>query len=123
MGNNVLIAILGLLFFFSVINKTINERDKDAAVSTYGYVKYTYARDIARDGINIALKYMADSGTGKLAYPDSVLTGTIEGGSYSVNDVVNVDTVWLTSRSNFEDTVYKIKSKLFRTPKPFPTTG
>lgn len=122
MGNNVLLAILGLVVFFSIITRTMNEREKGAAENTYGYVKYTHARDVSRSAINVALRFMADSGSGLIGGGGS-LTGTLDGGSYAVNGTVAGDTVRLTSRATYNDTLYTIKTKLYRFPKPFPTVG
>ncbi len=117
MGSNSIFGVLALMFFFTVINSSMNERDKHAADDTYGYIKYTYAREIARSAINIALKKVSDSVSIKSVY------GKLDGGTYTVS-ISKVEPVMdISSHAMFNDTNYKIQAKLLVYPKPFPTVG
>ncbi|MDI6766357.1 MAG: hypothetical protein QME52_05995 [Bacteroidota bacterium] len=114
MGSNSIFGVLALMFFFTVINSSMNERDKHAADETYGYIKYTYAREIARSAINIALKKVSDSVSIKS------VSGKLDGGTYTVS-ISKVDSFMdLTSTAKFNDTIYNIQTKLLVFSKPFP---
>lgn len=95
----------------------MNERDKHAADDTYGYIKYSNAREIARSAINIALRKVSDSTSTVF---DS---GQLDGGTYSVS-LSRVDSFMdVTSIARFSDTTYRILSHLLVYPKPFPEVG
>jgi hypothetical protein len=132
MGNNAIFGVLGLMFLFYVINSTINERDKQGADVTYGYVKYTHARDISRNGINLALKVFADSipvgsapvGADTLTFVgDTVINGDYDGGHCVVNAYINGNIAYVRSRAKYEDSVYLVKTKMDRVPGDFPSIG
>lgn len=114
MGSNSIFGVLALMVFFGLINSSLNERDRRAADDTYGYIKYTTAHEIARSGINIALKRVADSST------VTNVVGVLDGGSYNVSLTRINDTLNIVSSARFSDTTYRIISKLIVYSKPFP---
>lgn len=120
------------MFLFYVINSTINERDKQGADVSYGYVKYTHARDISRNGINLALKVFADSipvgsapvGGDTVGFAgDTVIDGNYDGGHCLVRAYINHDTAYIRSWGTYEDSLYKIKTRMNRVPADFPSIG
>ncbi len=114
MGSNSIFGVLALMVFFGLINSSLNERDRRAEDDTYGYIKYTTAREIARSGINVALKKLSDSSS------IASVTGSLDGGTYTVS-LTRVDTIMnITSVARFNDTSYRISSRLLVYPKPFP---
>src|ERR1041385_5468625 len=80
MGNYALIVVLGLAIIFTIINSTLNRRDREAYESTYGHVKYLEARDIARSSIQITFRKIDTmSVVSPSVFP---ITGNLDGGSY-----------------------------------------
>lgn len=117
MGNQLLITVLALSVFFGIINAALNNREKSAALNTYGYVKYTAARDIARNGIHISLKNRERNGVFNVS-------GSLDGGSYTVTAAqINDSTYRMNSLGRFQDTLYRIKTTVVMFPKPFPDVG
>ncbi|MBI5020281.1 MAG: hypothetical protein HZB59_02500 [Ignavibacteriales bacterium] len=114
MGSNSFLGVLTLLIFFGLINSSLNERNRRASDDTYGYIKITTAREIGRSSINIALKKLSDSSS------ITSVSGTLDGGSYIVS-LTRADSIMnITSTSRFNDSTYRIISKLLVYPKPFP---
>ncbi|HZY09724.1 MAG TPA: hypothetical protein VFF29_01075 [Bacteroidota bacterium] len=116
MGSQSMVTVLGLIVLFSIFNNFLNDKERLCADNTYGYAKYTAARDIARSAIHLALKNMEVDGT----FPFS---GSLDGGTYTVTGVAIADTLRMTSTANFSDTVYTISTTMWRYPKPFPGVG
>lgn len=125
MGSNVLIGVLFLVILFGFINSSLNHKEDFAALSTYGYVKYIAARDIARAAINLSLK-------NRELYSGFNIAGSFDGGTYVVTAVTLDDTTFrLTSVGKFpdqnpvfpSDSAYVVKTTLQSYPKPFPAIG
>jgi hypothetical protein len=114
MGSNSIFGVIALMVFFGLINSSLNERDRRAGEDTYGYIEYSTAREIARSGINIALKKVADSSS------VTNVVGSLDGGSYNVSLTRISDTLNIISTARFSDTTYKIKTQLRVYTKPFP---
>jgi len=118
MGSNSLISVFALFFVFSILFSSMNERDRHAADSTYGYMKLTTAREITRSSINIALKKISQD-LYKLS-ADS-LSGNLDGGEYKVTWFRENDTLLnLMAKGKFSDSMCLIKTKLLIYSKPFP---
>ena len=120
MGTNALITVIALAIIFTIINTTMNRRDREAYENTYGYEKFITAQDIAHSAIQITLRKID---TVKVVtaglFP---MTGTLDGGSYQVDGVVvNDSTLTLTSNSKFMDSTYKIKTTMIRRQLPLPS--
>lgn len=126
MGNNAIISVMALIVIFSIINTNINRQNNQSALNSYGYVRYTAARDIARNSVQITLRKIVTDLESGIPIPSSFsLNGNIDNGSYSVN-VTNIDDgeiLRLVSRGKFEDTVYTVRTTLKKNPKPWPQSS
>ena len=119
MGSNAVISVLGFLVVFSLLTTQLNKRNTYSYDNTYGYVKYTTARDIARNSIQVVLRKI-DTLTVVTSSSLSV-SGSMDRGSYNVSGVVlNDTTIRLMAIGTFNDTVYTIKTTLVRDTFSFP---
>ena len=114
MGSNSIFGVIAVTIFFGLIASSLNERDRRAEEAAYGYIKYTTAREIARSAINIALKRVSEDVS--LSY----INGSLDGGSYTVSWTRKDSIMQLISVAHFSDTTYRIQTRLFVYPKPFP---
>jgi hypothetical protein len=118
MGQNSIIAVLGLLLIFSIVTRTLNQRTVQGADNTYGYVDYTAARDIARNSIQVALRKI-DTLKTVTAF---TIAGNLDGGSYSVaGTIIDSITIRLQATSRFIDSTYAITATLQRKSNIFPS--
>jgi len=116
MGSNSFLGVLALMIFFGLINSSLNERDRRAEEDTYGYIKYSTAREIGRSSINIALKKLSDSSS------ITSVSGNLDGGTYNVS-ISRLDSIMdIVAVAKFSDTTYKIRTKLLVYAKPFPSS-
>src|ERR1041385_8953206 len=120
MGNYALIVVLGLAIIFTIINSTLNRRDREAYESTYGHVKYLEARDIARSSIQITFRKIDTmSVVSPSVFP---ITGNLDGGSYQVDGIiVNDSTLNLTATGSFFDSSHVVKATVIRRSNLFPS--
>lgn len=117
MGNSSVLAILGLLALFSIVNTTLNQKNFEAVDNAAGYAEYTIARDIARSSIHIALRTVDTSAVLPFNF---TLEGVLHSGEYFVEGTSSGDTLWLNGVGSYNDTLYQIRTTLLRFPKPFP---
>ncbi len=115
MGRTAMILVSALGVVFGIIGNSIRSASDYLVQAESGYVKYSYARDLADLGIHRQLRYF-DRGVTAPANPISY-----NGGSYSVTTSSSADTLWITSTGKYADSTYTVKAKLLHTPKPFPT--
>jgi hypothetical protein len=118
-GSNAIISVLGFIIVFSIVSATLNKRNREAYQNTYGYVDYTVSRDISRNAIQIALRKIDTvSVLTNAAFP---VAGDLEGGTYRVDGVVLPgDSLRLTSKGTFDDTIYTITTLMSRKQLPLP---
>lgn len=113
MGTNAVISVLGFIIVFTLVAGTLNTRNRQSYDNTYGYVKHTTARDIARNSIQITLRKIDTIAT--VASSCFPVSGSIDGGSFNVDGVIlNDTTLRLTARGTFSDSLYMIKTTIRR---------
>jgi len=113
MGTNSLIAVLGFAIVAAILMGQITDRTIESYDNTYGYVKYTTAKEIAHSAIQIMLlKIDTLSQVTSAAFP---VVGLLSGGSYRVDgSILAGDTLQLTARGKFEDSSYTVTARLVR---------
>ena len=119
MGTNAVISVIGFIVIFAIVTTSLNNQNNRSYESTYGYVKYTTARDVARNSIQIALRKIDTlSVVTSSAFP---ITGSIDRGTFRVDgSILNDTTIYLTAKSTFSDTTYTIKTTIRRNKIQLP---
>lgn len=117
MGRTALLLVLGLGAAFGVIG--INLRNSGTMATQYqvGYHKYASARNLARSAVHARLRAI-DRGLSLLGRLD----GSFNGGTFHtmVDSGATIDTIYMQSYSQFEESTYYMKLRLYRYSKPFP---
>ncbi|HEY6953008.1 MAG TPA: hypothetical protein VI758_11405 [Bacteroidota bacterium] len=117
MGRAAILLVIGLGIAFGIISNSIRSSLESLTLSQVSYNKYSIARNLARTAIHATLRAY-DRGLNPI--PSS---GIFNGGSYTVNLITNVDTLWMTTVGTYEDSSYRMNVQLLRSTKPFPTTN
>jgi hypothetical protein len=116
MGKVVIIMVMGLSIAFGIISWSLSSSSSTTADATMGYAKYSTARNIARSAINLKLRSIDDNKP-----VGQTLSGSMMGGTYRVDSIfASNDSIGFRSTATYTDTVYKIRTMMQRTPKPFP---
>ncbi len=116
MGKVTIIMVLGLSIAFGIISWSLNRSNTEAIEATTGYVKYSTARNIARSAINLKLRSIDDNKP-----LGQTLSGSMMGGTYRVDSIfASNDSIGFRSVATVSDTIYRIRTMMQRTPKPFP---
>ncbi len=116
MGKVTIIMVIGLSIAFGIISWSLNSSSSAAVDATTGYVKYSTARNIARSAINLKLRSIDDNKP-----VAQTLSGNMMGGTYRVDSIfASNDSIGFRSTATYSDTVYRIRTMMLRTPKPFP---
>ncbi|OGU31415.1 MAG: hypothetical protein A2X67_11395 [Ignavibacteria bacterium GWA2_55_11] len=113
MGRAGLMLVMGLAVAFGYIGANLRDSGEALTVSQVGYYKYSFARNLARLGINRHLRYV-DRG----ATPPT--SATFESGSYTISTTSVGDTLTIVSTGTYAESSYVMRAKLLFTPKPFP---
>jgi hypothetical protein len=113
MGSYSVIAVLGFLIVAAIIMGQITGRNNESYENSYGYFKYTSAKEIAHASIQVALKKIDTLAV--VTDAEFPVTGTLSGGSFRVDGVVLAgDTLRLTARGTFQDSTYVVTARLTR---------
>lgn len=113
MGTNAVISVIGFIVVFSLITTTLNRRNTESYDNSYSYMKYTTARDIALNSIQITLRKIDTATTITSSY--FPVSGSLDAGSFVVDGtIINDSTLRLSSKSTYADTAYRIKTTLAR---------
>ncbi|MEX1139410.1 MAG: hypothetical protein WEB33_01725 [Bacteroidota bacterium] len=117
MGRTALLLVLGLGAAFAVIGINLRNSGNQATEYQVGYHKYASARNLARTAVHARLRAI-DRGLGLTGR----LEGEFNGGEFYtlVDTVGSVDTIYMDAFSEFEDSSYHMRLKLYRYSKPFP---
>jgi len=131
MGRLAIILVLSLSFTAGIIGYSINIAKTRTVENVSGFQKYTTARDIAHTGVNMMLRTLDKNDTtyiNPLAAGQKVwLVRNYMSGLCSVSIKLKnpafLDTVDMTSKAVFMDTVKTMALRLRRQPVPFPVIG
>lgn len=117
MGRTALLLVLGLGAAFAVIGINLRNSGNQATEYQVGYHKYASARNLARTAVHARLRAI-DRGLSLLGR----LEGEFNGGEFYtiVDSAASVDTIYMDAYSEFEDSSYHMRLKLYRYSKPFP---
>lgn len=122
MGRSALILVLMLGAVFGIIGVNINSTNSRIAESQSGYYKYSFARNLARVGVNRTLRFCDQNMQNPAYLPPG--SGSFNGGSYAIQFArtgVNVgDTISITSTGVCADSSYTMNIRLRRTVQPYP---
>lgn len=121
MGRMALFAVMGLSLTLGIVAYNLNSSKNLLTGNVIGFSKYTMSRDVAHTAVNMALRALDRNDSVFIATRS--LSANFMGGSATVSFsyVTSLDTMDLTCSSNFLDTTYQMKLRLYRTPVPFPT--
>lgn len=117
MGRTALLLVLGMGAAFGVIGINLRNSGNAATEHQVGYHKYASARNLARTAVHARLRAI-DRGVSLLGR----LEGKFNDGTFhtEVDSGATLDTIYMRSYSEFEDSTYFMKLKLYRYSKPFP---
>lgn len=116
MGRSALLLVLALGMVFAIIGNNLRKSGTMATEVQTGYHKYASARNLARTAVHSRLRAIdrGESLTGRI-------DGTFGNGIfYTIVDTITADTLRMISWAKFQDSIYTMKLKLHRFPKPFP---
>lgn len=117
MGRTALLLVLGLGAAFGVIGINLRNSGSQATEYQVGYHKYASARNLARTAVHARLRAIdrGESLTGRL-------DGSFNDGDfYTIVDTLSTpDTIVMNAFSQFEESTYTMRLKLYRYSKPFP---
>lgn len=117
MGRTALLLVLGLGAAFAVIGINLRNSGTAATEQQVGYHKYASARNLARTAVHARLRAI-DRGLS--------ITGRLEGefndGTFytEVDSGATLDTIYMDSHSQFAESTYYMRLKLYRYSKPYP---
>ena len=129
MGRLAIILVIILVASVGIISYSINLSKKYTVENVSGFHKYTIGRNIAHTGVNMMLRKLDKNDTSiinpmnrgqKVWMRTNVMAG-ICSVSIQLKNPLYLDTVDLTSKSQFMDTVYTMRLRLQRSPIPFPS--
>lgn len=122
MGRAAIFLVMGLGIAMGFIGKNITDTTGRALEANYSYLKYMYARNLARAAIHAALRTYDRN-----LDPDTTTVFPFAGGTYQVYSIRYSasprDTIWMKSRGRYTDTSYTMDLSLFRSTRPFPTAN
>jgi len=133
MGRLAIMMVMGLSLTIGVVGYQISVTNSRSVEHVAGFHKYTTARNIAHQGVNMALRafdrYPPDTSLGGTlsrnqvkVFANSYLNGICTSKVWYAIPGVS-DSLWLSSKSRFMDTSYTMLLKIRRTPVPFPSIG
>lgn len=131
MGKMALIIVVGLSMTVGIVGYTLNKSKTNLVENVSGFDKYTNARNIAHTGVNMMLRRLDRNDTSiinpmnRLGTPQmisSVMAGLCTV-SIKLAHPPALDTVDLTSKARFMDTMKIMNLRLWRHPIPFPAIG
>lgn len=117
MGRTALLLVLGLGAAFAVIGINLRNSGNQATEYQVGYHKYASARNLARTAVHARLRAI-DRGESLTGRSD----GSFNDGTFytQVDTLSTVDTIVMNAYSQFEESTYTMRLKLYRYSKPFP---
>lgn len=117
MGRTALLLVLGLGAAFGVIGINLRNSGNAATEHQVGYHKYASARNLARTAVHARLRAI-DRGESLTGRSD----GSFNGGTFytTVDTLSTVDTIAMNAYSQFAESTYTMRLKLYRYSKPFP---
>jgi len=120
MGRTALLLVLGLGAAFAVIGINLRNSGSAATEHQVGYHKYASARNLARTAVHARLRAI-DRGLSLLGR----LEGEFNDGEFytQVDSAGSLDTIYMDSYSQFAESTYHMKLKLYRYSKPFPVVN
>ena len=77
MGSNAIFAVLGFIVVFTIVDMSMNKSNLRSYENTYGYVKHSAARDIARNSIQLVLRKIDSTKT--ITSSDLSVSGSLDG--------------------------------------------
>ncbi|MBI5020487.1 MAG: hypothetical protein HZB59_03540 [Ignavibacteriales bacterium] len=123
-----LLIVLGLSVVVGIISFNINRSKNQLSENVTGFMKYSTSRNIAHTGVNLLLRRL-DTNDSSVVNPlerneiakivPSVMAGKCTV-TVQVVDPVTRKLFDMTSRAFYMDTIYRMKLRLSRSPKPFP---
>lgn len=117
MGRTALLLVLGLGAAFAVIGINLRNSGTAATEAQVGYHKHASARNLARTAVHARLRAI-DRGLSLIGRLDGKFN---DGTFYTVIDSgATVDTIYMDAYSQFEESTYYMKLRLYRYSKPFP---
>ena len=119
MGRSALILVMMLGVVFGIIGININSTNTSLVESQSGYYNYSFARNLARIGINRSLRACDKHLSDTTYHPPS--SGLFNDGSYAIDFNKIDDTVKMISKGIYADTNYTMKVTLIRVVRPFPS--
>lgn len=131
MGKMALLIVLGVSVTLGIIGYTLNSNKTMMIERVAGFQKYATARNIGHTGVNMILRSLDKNDTTLLntmhAGRKAIRVTDVMAGKCSVAiwlpDLSDPDTVHMDLSASFMDSVYGMKIKLRRSPKPFPKVG
>ena len=115
MGRTAVLMVLGVTILIGAFTVRLTQASSDAFRNAGMYYGYLNARSIAHSAVNVVL-HKIDNGDTLTTY----FSGSLDGGSYTVNKTQSQDSIRLAVRARFVDTVYTIDLLVQQYPKPFP---
>src|SRR5689334_4145922 len=134
MGKMALILVVGLTLTVAVVAYTLNKSKTGLVENVSGFHKYTTSRDLAHTGVNLMLKNFdtpADTsmtnrlgiGSTETIWRRYDMMGGVCSVSVKLTNPLFLDTIDLTAKSIYMDTVRNMSLRLHREPVPYPAVG
>jgi hypothetical protein len=130
MGRLALLLVVALALTVGVISFSFNKSKNFTVENVAGFEKYTSARNFAHTGVNLMLhkldtdtNYVTQLNSNQTLRMVQTFTSGICSVSIQLKSFPALDTVSMTSRAYYGDTVYRMHLTLQRFPKPFPAIG
>ncbi|MBI3195043.1 MAG: hypothetical protein HYZ34_11360, partial [Ignavibacteriae bacterium] len=128
MGKMALLMVMAIGLAVGVVGYTINGSKMAVITRVAGFHKYTSARNIAHSAVNMTLRAFDRNDTSVInplekGKPVTINRTMMDGVSLvtvSLPPSMKRDTLDMISQSTFMDSLYRMKLRLRRTPKPFP---
>lgn len=121
MGRTALFLVLGLGMAMGYIGMQMYRADQNAIETQYAYMKYMFARNLARTAVHAALRSYDRNENPQVHVPTAFNGGTFE--LDSLHASADQDTLRMVTRGTYADSVYNIRLTLYRTTRPFPGIG
>ncbi|MBI4417783.1 MAG: hypothetical protein HY563_03335 [Ignavibacteriales bacterium] len=117
MGRTALLLVLGLGAAFAVIGINLRNSGTAATEHQVGYHKYASARNLARTAVHARLRAI-DRGESLIGRTD----GSFNDGTFYtlVDSGMTLDTIYMNAFSQFAESTYTMRLRLYRYSKPFP---
>src|SRR5215510_3909034 len=128
MGRLAIILVLALSFTAGIVGYSINISKTRTVENVSGFQKYTSARNIAHTGVNMMLRtldkgdtsYINNLQAGRKVWLVKNYMAGLCSVSIKLKNPAFLDTVDMTSKAIFMDTVKTMSLRLRRQPIPFP---